>query len=155
LHDTNTSIPYVSRSTRVEKNYPQRENSKAHATFTERKLNECYERSATQKQVAAIRYKEGVYLEFSSAAKHDLAIKSLENRTQGIRLLNVKSDEETEIIRATVYIPAGKASVSIYVGFFPVWCILEYRFDYYCQDYTRTRRRDYHTGQHGVFDEHV
>ncbi|WP_242975785.1 hypothetical protein [Desulfosporosinus sp. FKB] len=113
LHDTNTSISYVSRSTPVEKKYPQRENSKAHAMFIERKLNECYERSATQKQVAAIRYKEGVYLEFSSAVKHDLAIKSLENRTQGIRLLNVKTDEETGTIRATVYIPAGKESYFI------------------------------------------
>ena len=113
LNKTNTSIPYVSRSTPIEKNYPNRQNSKAHAKFIERKLNECYERSATQKQVAAIRYKEGVYLEFSSASKHDLAIKSLENRTQGIRLLNVKSDEETETIRATVYIPAGKESYFI------------------------------------------
>jgi hypothetical protein len=113
LNNTNTSIPYVSRPTPVGKNYPQRDNSKAHATFIERKLNECYERSATQKQVAAIRYKEGVYLEFSSAAKHDLAIKSLENRTQGIRLLNVKSNEETETIKATVYIPAGKESYFI------------------------------------------
>lgn len=113
LNKTNTSIPYVSRSTPIEKNYPNRQNSKAHAKFIERKLNECYERSATQKQVAAIRYKESVYLEFSSASKHDLAIKSLENRTQGIRLLNVKSDEETETIRATVYIPAGKESYFI------------------------------------------
>ena len=31
------------------------------------------------------------------AAKYDLAIKSLENITQGIRLLNVKSDEKTRI----------------------------------------------------------
>lgn len=108
LSDTNTAIPYVSRSMPIGKNYPQRDNSKSHAAFIERKLNECYERSKTQKQVAAIRYKEGVYLEFSSATKHDLAIKSLENLTQGIRLLNVKSDEETETIKATVYIPAGK-----------------------------------------------
>lgn len=46
LRDTNTSIPYISRSIPGGKNYPQRENSKAHATFIERKLNECYERSA-------------------------------------------------------------------------------------------------------------
>ncbi len=108
LNDTNKSIPYVSRSMLIGKNFPLRDNSKLHAQFIGRKLNECYERSKTQKQAAAIRYKEGVYLEFSSAAKHDLAIKSLENRTQGIRLLNVKTDNETETIKATVYIPAGK-----------------------------------------------
>lgn len=113
LNDTNTSIPYVSRSMPIGKNFPRRDNSKLHAKFIERKLNECYERSETQKQAAAIRYKEGVYLEFSSAAKHDLAIKSLENKTQGIRLLNVKTDNETETIKATVYIPAGKESYFI------------------------------------------
>lgn len=113
LNDTNTSIPYVSRSMPIGKNFPRRDNSKLHAKFIERKLNECYERSETQKQAAAIRYKEGVYLEFSSAAKHDLAIKSLENKTQGIRLLNVKTNNETETIKATVYIPAGKESYFI------------------------------------------
>jgi hypothetical protein len=54
-----------------------------------------------------------VYLEFSSASKYDLAIKSLENLAQGIRLLNVKSDKETETIKATVYIPSGKESYFI------------------------------------------
>ena len=39
-----------------------------------------------------------------------MAIKSLENRKAGIRLLNVHEDEEKSIIRATVYIPAGKES---------------------------------------------
>ena len=51
---------------------------------------ECYTNSLTQRQVAAIRYKEGTYLEFSSAKGHDLAIKSLESRKSGIRLLNVR-----------------------------------------------------------------
>lgn len=37
-----------------------------------------------------------------------MAVKSLENRTQGIRLLNVREDTETNTIKATVYIPAGK-----------------------------------------------
>ncbi|HHX12256.1 MAG TPA: S8 family peptidase [Clostridiales bacterium] len=113
LSDTNTAIPYVSRSMPIGKNYPQRDNSKSHAAFIGRKLSECYERSETQKQAAAIRYKEGVYLEFSSAAKYDLAIKSLESLTQGIRLLNVKTDEATETIKATVYIPSGKESYFI------------------------------------------
>lgn len=109
LSDTNISIPYVSRQGRAEKNYPQRD-SGAHAAFIKRKLNECYERSSIQKQAAAIRHKEGVYLEFSSASKYDLATKSLENLTQGIRLLNVRTNKETETTKATVYIPVGKES---------------------------------------------
>ena len=108
LKDTNTTMPYVSRSMMGSKNFPQRENGRSHALFIGRKLQQCYERSSTQKQAAAIRYKEGVYIEFSSSAEYDLAVKSLENRTQGIRLLNVKTDEEEKIVKATVYVPSGK-----------------------------------------------
>ena len=54
--------------------------------------------------------KDGMYLEFRSQAGHDLLTKSLENLTQKIRLLNIRTEgeggEETTI--ATVYIPAGK-----------------------------------------------
>lgn len=108
LHETELSLPYVSKSTPFESNYPRRTNPHAHADFIRRKLQECREQSLSQRQVAAIRYKEGVYLEFSGAANHDLPIKKLENLTAGIRLLNVKEDEGT--IKATVYIPAGKES---------------------------------------------
>ena len=113
LKDTNTSFPYRSRSIPIGKNFPQRDNHKQHAKLIESKLIECYKGSEDQKQAAAIRYKDGVYLEFSSAAKYDLAIKSLENKTHGIRLLNVKTNSETETIKATVYIPAGKESYFI------------------------------------------
>lgn len=108
LSDTINSLPYVSRSTPFDRNYPKRTNPAAHAAFISRKLQECREQSLTEKQVAAIRYKEGVYLEFSSAAKYNLAIKSLENLHEGIRLLNVKTDDASDIIKATVYIPAGR-----------------------------------------------
>jgi hypothetical protein len=108
LRNTLDSLPYVSRSTPFETNYPKRSNPSAHAAFISRKLQECREQSLTQKQVAAIRYKDGVYLEFSSATQHDLAIKSLENLQKGIRLLNVKTDSSTETVKATVYVPAGQ-----------------------------------------------
>lgn len=113
LNNTATHLQYISPSGRGNSNYPARDNIRSHASFIGNKLNECYKRSDIQKQAAAIRYKEGVYLEFSSAAKYDLAIKSLENRTQGIRLLNVKSDGISETIKATVYIPSGKESYFI------------------------------------------
>src|SRR5699024_4690549 len=40
----------------------------------------------------------------------DLATGSLENIGQGIRLLNIKEELESEIEKATVYIPNGKES---------------------------------------------
>lgn len=112
LTKTVESMPYVSSQRPVGSNYPKRVVS-THAATIQRKLQECYDKSLTQKQVAAIRYKEGIYLEFSSAVEHDLAIRSLENRKQGIHLLNVHEDEETNTIKATVYIPAGKESYFI------------------------------------------
>ncbi len=107
LTHTVETMPYASTSKPIGTNYPKRTVA-THAAFIQRKLQECYVNSLSQKQVAAIRYKEGTYLEFASAEGHDLAIKNLENRKSGIRLLNVHVDEEKDIIKATVYIPAGK-----------------------------------------------
>ena len=109
LTQTVETMPYTSTSRPIGTNYPKRTVA-THAAFIQRKLQECYTNSLTQRQVAAIRYKEGTYLEFSSAKGHDLAIKSLESRKSGIRLLNVREDEESDIVKATVYIPAGKES---------------------------------------------
>ena len=109
LTNTVETMSYTSSSRPMGKNFPKRTVS-AHATFVQRKLQECYNNSLTQKQVAAIRYKEGIYLEFSGAKEYDLAIKSLENRKAGIRLLNVHEDEKASVIKATVYIPAGQES---------------------------------------------
>lgn len=85
LSQTAEPLSYSSVSRPIGSNYPHRTTT-SHANFIQRKLRECYAESLTQRQVAAIRYKEGVYLEFSGASQHDLAVKSLENRTQGIRL---------------------------------------------------------------------
>lgn len=112
LQQTPETMPYVSSPRPIGSNYPTRTVA-SHAAFIERKLKECYQQALTQKQVAAIRYKEGVYLEFSGAAEHDLALKSLENRKEGIRLLNVHEDIETQTVKATVYIPAGKENYFI------------------------------------------
>ena len=109
LTHTVETMPYISTSKPIGTNYPKRTVAE-HAAFIEKKLQKCYADSLSQKQVAAIRYKEGTYLEFSSAKGHDLAIKSLENRQTGIRLLNVHEDKTNSVIKATVYIPAGKES---------------------------------------------
>lgn len=61
LRNTEIQLPYVSQGKPIKTNYPQRDNPSAHAAFISRKLQECREQSLTQKQVAAIRYKDGVY----------------------------------------------------------------------------------------------
>ena len=107
LSGTEETLDFSRESRPIEHHYPQRD-VKPHADFVQKKLKECYERSDVQRQAAAIRYKEGVYLEFSGEPGYELNVKSLENKAQGIRLLNVRQDEEMDCTRATVYIPAGK-----------------------------------------------
>ncbi len=109
LDQTTEAIPYVSSGRSGKMKLPNRSVS-SHAAMIQKKLKDCYDRSITQKQVAAIRYKGGTYLEFSSASGYDLVTKSLENIKQGIRLLNIRKDDETKTVKATVLIPAGKES---------------------------------------------
>lgn len=107
LTQTAETMSYIVASSPVSKKIPERIVS-THAEFVQRKLRECYASATKEKQTAAIRYKEGIYLEFSSAKEYDLAIRSLENRKAGIRLLNLHKDERESITKATVYIPAGQ-----------------------------------------------
>jgi len=61
--------------------------------------------------------RNGIYLEFISSPGFELAIKSLEDLKQGIRLCNVRKEENTKkegggtISYATVYIPKNKHNV--------------------------------------------
>jgi len=60
--------------------------------------------------------KEGTYIQFTSAANHDLITKSLEDFRNNIRLLNVKEiplDGTQVQVRATVYVPNGKEGLFI------------------------------------------
>lgn len=108
LHETRDALPFVSKRGRSGTTFPVRTNPGAHAAFIARELNECRNQDLTQRQVAAIRYKDGLYLEFSSAENFDLHTKALENyqSKSGVRLLNVRQDGN--VTRATVYVPAGK-----------------------------------------------
>lgn len=106
-------MSYVSSSHPAKSNFPNRSTPSSHAATIKRMLKDCYEKSFIQKQVAAVRYKDGIYLEFSGAPGYDLAIKSLENRKEGIRLLNVHEDNTTNTVKATVYIPSGKENYFI------------------------------------------
>lgn len=106
LEQTRESLPYASNPKRSGKSYPARSNPSAHAAFITDKLQRCNAQALKPKQVAAIRYKQGVYLEFSSKEGYPLNIKALENLPKHIRLLNVRLEDDIE--KATVYVPAGQ-----------------------------------------------
>jgi len=81
LSDTVENLPYISRSRFIETNIPTRTSRASHGNFLKRKFAEVYKQNQelTQRQVAAIKYKEGIYLEFSGKENHDLVVKSLDN----------------------------------------------------------------------------
>ena len=108
LQETRDTLPFISKRGRSGTTFPVRANPGAHAAFIAQKLNECRTQNLTQRQVAAIRYKDGLYLEFSGAENCDLYTKALDNyqSKSGIRLLNICQDGN--VTRATVYVPAGK-----------------------------------------------
>lgn len=112
LSHTEETLSYAASSRSGSKNLPHRDIA-THATYIQRKLSECYALTLTQRQAAAIRYNKGVYLEVSGAQGYDLILKGLEDRRQGVRLVNVKTDPNTETTRATIYIPEGKESYLI------------------------------------------
>ncbi|MDN4165983.1 S8 family peptidase [Cytophagales bacterium LB-30] len=69
-----------------------------------------------QRSAQQIATREGTYVQFTSAADHDLITKSLEDLRKGIRLLNIKEipvGENQTQVRATVYVPNGKEGLFI------------------------------------------
>jgi hypothetical protein len=113
LPDIKESIPFTSASTggkqlRIPDRNVATQSQKLIAKFNSIWVNAKQER--TERAAVSIRSREGTYLEFKSSAGHDLVTKSLEDVRQGIRLLNVRQQEndgEDETV-CTVYIPAGK-----------------------------------------------
>jgi hypothetical protein len=91
---------------------PVRSDHIAHAELLRREFNAAYEQNEQLKanQVAAVRMKDGIYLEFSGQEKCDLVAKSLENIQSGIRLLNLREDEK-HVVRATIHVPEKKLSL--------------------------------------------
>lgn len=116
LKNTIEPLPYAGQGKPgPQASIPNRENPVAHGVVLTRKFAEAYEqnKNLNADQVAAIRYKNGVYLEFSGQVNHDLVVKSLENVSTGIRLLNVQPRSEDGVIKATIYVPEGKEAYFI------------------------------------------
>lgn len=108
LSDTKERIDYTSAGRFGTNKFPIRDNAKNHSQYIIEKIHRCNQENLSSKQVAAIRHKEGMYLEFSGLQDYDLKVQSLENRVQGIRLLKVWEEDQTK--KALVYVPAGKES---------------------------------------------
>jgi hypothetical protein len=110
LTNTKQTFPYSGQGSPITPKPLPARNMVFHATQLKRELDKAYSQNSklTPKQVSAIKYKNGIYLEFSGQKDCDLVVKSLENMPKGIRLLNVRETENT--ISATVYIPQEKQS---------------------------------------------
>ncbi|MEG2933905.1 MAG: S8 family peptidase [Gordonibacter sp.] len=103
-------------------NIPTRRNRQVHSSNLTTQFRAAQDQfnAYTPRQVAAIAYNTGTYLEFSGANNCDLITKSLEDNRQGIKLLNVRDivsqneDGTSSIVtKATVFIPSGKEAVFI------------------------------------------
>lgn len=98
---------------------PSRPNRAAHATIVRTALDGVWaetERLGEDRQTVSLPTRHGTYIEFFSKPGFELKFESLEARTSGIRLLNVR-DEETEDgsirQRATIFVPKGKEKILI------------------------------------------
>ena len=83
----------------------------AHADYVRRSLEAAWARTE-ETRAASHSTRSGAYLEFSSEPGFDLAIKSLEPKRTGIRLLNVRTEgtEDKRVTRATVFVPHEKSA---------------------------------------------
>lgn len=119
------AIDYISpKKGGGEINIPKR-NRQKHGNFLKKKFKELWKQSKKEnadRLAVALPVKTGHYIEFRSKIGFDLVTKSLENLQGGIRLLNIREEENKKIDRknnnkaikkvaiATIYIPGGKTS---------------------------------------------
>ncbi len=83
----------------------------SHAAHVQQALESAWQQ-AQARQAVAHASSRGVYLEFHSEPGFDLALKQLDARRSGIRLLNVHSEGEgqSKVTKATVFIPQSKSA---------------------------------------------
>ncbi len=119
LVDSAQTTPFKSNGTRGRTSkYPIRDRF-SHGAYIKQRLENAWAQARqeqTPRTAVAVPTRQGTYLEFESAPCFDLKTESLENRCQGIRLLNVRTDKLdtlsdeaglATVTKATVYIPAG------------------------------------------------
>ena len=101
-------MPYKTpKKSRVKHNYPDLERPLEHVRKLKQELEAIVNSSISPKQVAAMKAKDGFYLDVSGKQGYELNYKSLEDGRYGIQLLNVKSKDD--LTKATVFVPKNKA----------------------------------------------
>lgn len=111
LENTYEVHQYTADSSRGKQTFIPRDRA-MHGNRLLRQLDSVWEGDEQQKAMfAAIKERQGTYIEFKGAENCDLLSKSLENVTQGIRLLNFRNeiaDDGVKVQAATVFVPTGK-----------------------------------------------
>lgn len=109
LSNTKESMPYkTTRKARGTRNYPHLDRPLEHVRKLKQELDSIVKTTITSQQVAAIKEKDGFYLNISGKQGYDLNYKSLEDERAGIQLLNIQSKDA--LTKATVFVPQNKVS---------------------------------------------
>lgn len=110
------SLQFTSKSAGGSKpNYPER-NRVAHGEWLQNRFDQIWQESVNEKEqrhAASVPVSNGVYVEFAGQPGSPLKTQSLEDKTSGIRLLNIRKRvvEGQTVNYATVYIPSEKRNV--------------------------------------------
>lgn len=111
LENTYEVHQYTADGSRATQVFKPRERI-SHGTRLLKQLDSVWQGDEQQKAMfAAIKERQGTYIEFKGAENCDLVSKSLENASQGIKLLNFRneiSDDDAIVQAATVFVPTGK-----------------------------------------------
>lgn len=109
LSNTKESMPYkTTRKARGSHNYPDLDQPLEHVRKLKQELDSIVKTTISSKQVAAIKEKDGFYLDVSGKQGYDLNYKSLEDERAGIQLLNIQLKDA--LTKATVFVPQNKVS---------------------------------------------
>ena len=102
-------MPYkTTKKPRVTHNYPHLDRPLEHVRKLKQELDSIVKTTITSQQVAAIKEKDGFYLDVSGQQGYELNYKSLEDERAGIQLLNIQSKDD--LTKATVFVPQNKVS---------------------------------------------
>ena len=116
ITESHKTLDYISpKGGGRDPNLPNRNRSK-HGHFLKKQFKMLWEKAEKEKKeqkAVSLPFKDGFYIEFRGKLGFDLITKSLENIKNGIRLLNVREEEQDKkkVITATVYIPYNKANL--------------------------------------------
>lgn len=119
LLNTQSNLNFTSKNSGGKKPTLPPRNRITHGEYIINKLEKIWEMVDESREsdvtTASLSIHTGTYLEFQSTPDFSLTIKSLENRAQGIKLLNVRTriSEKKESEYATVFVPKGKENYFI------------------------------------------